>query len=441
MQNRLGDETYGIYFALFSFCYLFQVLLDLGIQNYNSRRIAQNRQLVTEEFPYVLGSKLILMVLFFILVTVVGLFIGYPADYLPMILGIGMILFLQILYVYIRSHFSALGHYKKESWLSALDKLLMIIVLGYCLYVASDISIEIFIRGQILALSISCLVGLVLLSRLFRINIKFSVEKTRKIIKQSLPFALVILLMTLYTRMDSVMLERLLDDNGKAAGVYATGFRLLDAANIMGYLFAMLLLPMFARLLSEKEAVYPLLKSSLGLLFSFATIITALSLLLAPDILNLIYDDISQDNVIVFRLLMVSFWFMSIAYIYGSLITASGELRSFNMLLLAGIACNWLLNLWLIPQYQAAGAAIATLITQAFVCIGQIILASARHKLKHEPAFLLKLLSFMGITFAALYTLSIFKPMNWYIQGVLLLLILVIASFSMGIFRLKWIQS
>ena len=42
VQNALGPEVYGVYFALFNFSYVFQVILDFGINNYNNRLIARS---------------------------------------------------------------------------------------------------------------------------------------------------------------------------------------------------------------------------------------------------------------------------------------------------------------------------------------------------------------------------------------------------------------
>ncbi|MDV7402501.1 hypothetical protein RZS08_64360, partial [Arthrospira platensis SPKY1] len=52
--------------------------------------------------------------------------------------------------------------------------------------------------------------------------------------------------MTAYNKIDGVFLGILMDDNGYQAGVYASAYRFYDAANMIGYLFAALLLPMFA---------------------------------------------------------------------------------------------------------------------------------------------------------------------------------------------------
>jgi O-antigen/teichoic acid export membrane protein len=61
---------------------------------------------------------------------------------------------------------------------------------------------------------------------------------------------------------DVFMLDRLIPDEGYEAGVYASTFRLFDAGNSFTYLFAVLLLPMFSRLISLNEPIKNLFRST-----------------------------------------------------------------------------------------------------------------------------------------------------------------------------------
>ena len=42
VQNSVLAEDYGIYFTLFNFSMLFNILLDVGITNFNNKNIAQH---------------------------------------------------------------------------------------------------------------------------------------------------------------------------------------------------------------------------------------------------------------------------------------------------------------------------------------------------------------------------------------------------------------
>ena len=56
---------------------------------------------------------------------------------------------------------------------------------------------------------------------------------------------------------------------------------------------------------------------------------------------------------------------MSGIIIFGTFLTAKGDLRFLNILSIGGIVLNFGLNYALIPTYGAEGAAIATLGTQS----------------------------------------------------------------------------
>ena len=64
---------------------------------------------------------------------------------------------------------------------------------------------------------------------------------------------------------------------------------------------------------------------------------------------------------------------MAFSLLYGTLLTAKGDLRYLNQLALIGIALNLVFNALLIPIYGATGSAFATFITQGFTALFQTI--------------------------------------------------------------------
>ena len=45
VQNRVGPEEYGLYFSLLNLSVIFNMLIDLGINNYTTKNIAKNQKL------------------------------------------------------------------------------------------------------------------------------------------------------------------------------------------------------------------------------------------------------------------------------------------------------------------------------------------------------------------------------------------------------------
>lgn len=437
VQNTIGAESYGLYFALFNFIFLFQIILDPGIQNYNLKNLSQNRENINSVFPSIFGFKLILSCLFLSIVSIVG-FIIYPNSYFPILI---LLVFTQIsssLYLYLRSNFSALGMFKTDAILSGLDKLIMIFLIGYFL-LNNQMSILLFVQLQLIAYLICIIIVSLLLKNKTILKPKFSLASSKELLKKTAPYGLVFLLMTLYTRMDGVMLERLLDDNAYQAGIYAASYRLLDAVNMFGFLFASLLLPMFARMIKLKQNLQALIDIALPLILMLAISVILSSLFYGEQIIELIYKNTNEQYYTSLKILLCSFLAIGISYIYGTLITASGELKTFNFIFIIGIAINWILNIILIPKHGAIGAAFATCGTQFFVMIAQLILAFYKFQLKINWYSLSKFIFLCFIGYLLFFGSTIFNFLSWELNLLFSLFILTILSILIGFVRFKWI--
>ena len=74
-------------------------------------------------------------------------------------------------------------------------------------------------------------------------------------------------------------------------------------------------------------------------------------------------------NTIILPILMGCFVCVSSTYIFGTLLTANGNLYHLNLISVGGVIINIFLNLILIPKHGALGSAIASLVTQFLVSI------------------------------------------------------------------------
>ena len=81
VQNRVGTETYGMYFTLLNFTLLFNILLDVGITNYNTRYVAQYPLLVKRYIGNMLSLKLILFLIYSVFTLFIAFVFGVKAQY------------------------------------------------------------------------------------------------------------------------------------------------------------------------------------------------------------------------------------------------------------------------------------------------------------------------------------------------------------------------
>jgi O-antigen/teichoic acid export membrane protein len=385
VQDAVGSAVYGTYAALLSLGFLLNIVLDLGMTNQNTRHIAQHTHLMGKTVGGVIGVRSVLVVLYALLTLGTGVVLGYSGAQLAML---GWLVVNQALVAtiqYLRSNIAGAQRFKQDSLLSVLDRVLLIGMVGWLLWgrgVGAPFRMEWFVWAQTVAYTITAVVAYVLVQRIAGgVRLAWQPAYAWVVVKQSFPYALLILLMTFYYRIDTLMLERLLPDGAVQAGIYAQGFRFFEAFNMLGYLMAGLLLPMFSKLLGAKDAgaragLAPLVRLAMRLVFTGTIAVAVFGIVHAQAIMDLRYTEHTAESAPVFALLIGCFVAVCSTYVFGTLLTAGGRLRQLNWMAAGGALLNIGLNLVLIPRLQAEGAAWASLVTQVITAVVQIALAA-----------------------------------------------------------------
>ena len=424
VQNVVGAEQYGFYFALFNFSLILNILLDLGITNYNNRNISQNESGLTLNFSNIFTLRLILGVFYFVVSMAAAWLCNYNSHQLTMLMFLTFNQFLLALILYLRSNLAGLQLFRTDSIISVLDRVVMIVICSLLLWgniTSQPFRIEWFVYAQTGAYLLTAAVAFVLVfihAPTFRptFNLQFSLEVLRK----SFPFALLTLLMSLYNRIDSVMLERLLPDGKVQAGIYAQAFRISDACCMFALLFANLLLPMFSRMIKQRENVAGLLKLSTVAMAVPVVAGTAACVFYRGQVMDLLYSSHVAESAPIFALLISGFVAISMVYIYGTLLTANGSLRQLNIVAFCGMVFNIVMNFVLIPRYGALGAAIVSLATQSLTAFAQIAIAFSIFGLKFRGHTQYMLLIYvLGI--AAFGFASTHLPFGWSCNALIML--------------------
>lgn len=440
VQNRVGAEDYGFYYSIFNFSILLNIVLDFGITNYNNRNIAQHSHMLSRYFSGIFNIKLILGILYLLFTIILGGVIGYERKEILFLLILGVNQFLSSLILYLRSNITGLHLFKTEGILSVLDRLLMILICGALLWgniYHGEFQIEWFVYAQLIAYLLTAFISFLVVynkTTFFKVKLDFIVF--RIILRESLPFALLVLLMSFYYRLDSVMIERLLANGKFETGIYAQAYRILEGFNMFGYMFAGILLPIFSRMIKERQNVHALVRLSFILIFIPACAAATISLIYPFEIMDLLYRENVAASAEVFEVLMLSFIAIALTYIYGTLLTANGSLKALNQISVVGLLINFFLNLSLIPEYGAYGAALATLITQAIIIALQIIIAKKVFQMSYSISFISKtlLITIAGLGFA-IYSKSWFS--NYIIHSILIGCSFLILTFLLGLVKPK----
>ena len=405
VQNLVGDTSYGLYLAISQFSYLFYILLDLGLTNFNNRNIAQNNQLLSKHFVGISQAKILLTGLYFLMIFIIGLLIGYRGEQLKLLAIVGFNQVLLSFILYVRSNISALLLFKTDSMLSVLDRVLMILICSFMLWSGflpkNYFNVYTYIYAQTASYVITLIIAIaIVLKHTGKLTIRINIPFVIMIIKKSLPYALLVLLMSFYNRLEPVLIERLLPEDIAAsqAGVYAKAWRLFDAGNNISYLFSVILLPLFAAIIKEKEDLQGLVKQSFSIMLSMTCIIAVLCIFYSRNFMEIMYPNQNSDeSSTILIILMGSFVSVSVTYIFGTLLTANGNLKQLNIVAACGVVLNITLNCLFIPHFQAIGAAFTSLCVQFVTCVIQFFIAKKIFNLKFKHSFWLRLVAFLGL--------------------------------------------
>jgi O-antigen/teichoic acid export membrane protein len=440
VQNTIGADGYGFYFSLFSFSLLLNILLDLGITNFNNRSIAREPEKLQQYFSQIVGLRLLLALFYAGICLLSGWLLGYDKAQLSLLWILILNQFLASFILYLRSNISGLHYFRTDSMISVLDRTLVIIICGILLWgnvTDQEFRIEWFVYSQTAAYGITALVTFgIVWYRAGNFRLQMDLQGFKKIIRQSFPFALLILLMTFYNRIDSVMLERILEKGKEQAGIYAQSFRILDAAGMFAFLFAGLLLPIFSRMIKKGQDVGDMVRLSFTLIIVPAATLAGLGLFFGFEILDWMYNEHIETSARIFPLLMFGFMAISTTYIFGTLLTANGNLRVLNILASTAVLINIVLNLILIPSHQAFGAAISSLVTQVFMALSQVIISIIKLRLISDYRYIVRLVVFVLLLFMFGYLAGRFMD-SWFQGAILLILSSLVLMFLTKLLKFK----
>jgi len=389
VQNIAGEEAYGFYFSLFSFSVIFTLVLDMGLSGFNNRAVSADPSRVRLYFGNVLLLRLALTVLYFAVTLTAAWLMGYSGSQISLLLILMLNQFMASLTLWLRSNISGMQYLILDSLLSVADRLLMIIICSLLLWgglTDSPFRIEWFVWSQTVAYFTVMVISFVTVIRRGGVSaIRPDMAVLKGIIVSGLPYAFVVFTMTIYWRIDSVLIERLLSDGAVQAGYYAQAFRLFDAFSMIPVMFGGLLLPIFSKEHAAGNDITPLASMASGMLLAPVGIIAVTAATFPEEILDLLYTSSVESAVQPFRLLMITLIPVGLTYIYSTMLTAAGFIRQLGIITSAALAVNLSLNMLLIPSFAGTGAAAASLAAQLIVASLSIITVHRSMKSVREP--------------------------------------------------------
>ena len=190
--------------------------------------------------------------------------------------------------------------------------------------------------------------------------------QAKKLMKDAWPLIFAGMVVSIYMKIDQVMLKEMLD--AKAVGVYAAAVKLCEAWYFVPTAVMVSLFPAVIKARKNSELLYDERVQKLYDLMIWSSVAVALpTTLLADWIILILYGADFQEAVDVMRIYIWAGVFVSLGVASSKWLVAE-NLQSYSFYLTAlGAVLNIVCNFWFIPLYGIKGAALATIISYSTV--------------------------------------------------------------------------
>jgi len=363
IARYLGTNHFGLWNYTIAFVALFSILSSLGLDNIVTKDLVNEEvsknEILGAAFILKLGGGFTALLLSTICIYFIRL--NEPLTlYLVLLTGAALIF----------QSFDVIDFYYQ----SKLQSKFTVYSRSFSFFISALIKIAIlFFKGPLILFVVATLLEAVLSAGFFILvytrsngsvlNWKIRMPVLRKLLKDSYPLALSVMLILLYMRTDQIMLGTLIGD--KAVGIFSAAVKLSEAWYFIPSIITSSILP---TLIKEKEVNQERYLKKLQQSFQLMAYLGILTAIVITFFSSYIIDFLyGAEYAGAASILAVHTWtsvFVFLGFASGNWFIVENLQKYVFYRTLAGACINISLNLVLIPRYGGFGAAIATLLSQ-----------------------------------------------------------------------------
>ncbi len=378
LTRYLGPEGYGQYTFVLVFITMFGVIGDWGFSLITIREASRN----LEEAGKIIGNVLVIRLILAVVAMAAAIIAVHLLPYsenIRLLVTIGSI---YLLAISVKTSFQIVFNVKlkMENWAVseiAANSLALTLIIILIVNKASLWEILLaFNAGHLVAAVVAGYLAL----RLLPIKFSLIIPSTKYLLKECLPMGAILVLFTVYNRMDTLILAYYHGDT--AVGIYGAAYRIFEVLVLGAAYFANSLLPEISKLaVDNKPALKKLFFKSLIILLGMGFFVAIINFIFAPIGIAIIGGEKFAASVTPLRILSLALIVSYFNHLGGFTLIALGkQWWSFRIAIIALIV-NLILNLILIPRFSYNAAAFTTFLTEGLIVIITVFLI--RHELKN----------------------------------------------------------
>lgn len=367
MARYLGAEGFGILNFALAYTGVLSIFSEMGFSQVIVREVARDKSLAEKYISNAILLKLILSVpTMFLIIEGVNLFDNsYNNEKIVIIIGVSMIIgtFNSIFY----SIYQAFEKIEFQSFGQILNNSLLYI--GTLVIINYNYKTTAFASLFLLTSIINLIYNLSIVSLKFvRPTLKYEYLFWKKLLKEAIPFAITGLSISVYFWTDTLTLSFF--KGNEVVGLYNAAYRIISALLFIPYIFNSTIFPLMAQYhISSRECLILSFKNLYKVMALIGIPLGIGTILIADDLILLIYGSKYSESIIVLRILICSFILILMRNPFERLLEAINQQAKVTKIFIMGAVANVILNVAFIPKYSYVGAGIATLIANLIVLI------------------------------------------------------------------------
>nr|MBU0722440.1 flippase [Patescibacteria group bacterium]MBU1663581.1 flippase [Patescibacteria group bacterium]MBU1933888.1 flippase [Patescibacteria group bacterium]MBU2007838.1 flippase [Patescibacteria group bacterium]MBU2233809.1 flippase [Patescibacteria group bacterium] len=395
IARAIGPADLGKYYFAISFTSIFGIFIDIGQSTVLTREVAKRPDDAEKLFSSVFLIKLPLAILSMLAVFSIINFSSYP-DITRQLVYLSI--FCMILDSFTLTFFSVsrgFHNLKYESISSVIFQLIVFIVVLTVL--KFNLGLVWLMMSLVLASLYNFIFSFYILKKKWKLKINWRPDKIliKNILLISLPFAVYAIFQRVYMYFDSVLLSLLAGDH--QVGIYQIPFKIIFALQFLPLAFIASLFPALSSYWqNNREQLAITFERAVKYLIIISLPVSIGGIILADKIMVIFKSDYS-DAILPLQITMAAVIFMFLNFPAGSLLNACDrqKINTINMgiILIASV----ILNLILIPRYQAIGASLTVLLTNLLMFILSMSVVSQITKYDYKKIIVMLIKSLLAV--------------------------------------------
>lgn len=381
LTRHLGPAGYGTFTFILVFVTMFGTVADWGLTLITVREASKNPEREKE----IIGNVLMIRLGLATIAAAASVLVIHLLPYDQSTKALTSVASLYLIALSLRTSFQIIFNVKLAmqnwAWSEFSANALTIVLLVWLLSHGAGLRevILAYLAGDFFSAGVAAWLAY----RMLPLKLSLVSQYTKALVLESLPMGAILVVFTIYNRIDTVILS--FYSGQEAVGFYGAAYRILEVLILGAAYFANSILPLLSNYAQhDRERLRRMFKKSYVVL-SFLGVGAAIgTYLLAPLAIAIVAGPQFSGSVVALRILSLVLVVAYFNHLNGYTLIALGKQWYSLAIALVALVVNVSLNLIFIPIYSYQAAAFITFLTEGLIVVLSLILI--RRELRVLPS-------------------------------------------------------